>query len=221
MHCKKSLFIGKHGLCCRCNRLIDRFPRCRCCGEKLEIASDYCGKCLKNPPVWEKMVIVGKYSEPLSLLIHQFKFQNQFFLARTFSRLMLLAYLQAYREDKNLIKPEIILPVPLHHFRQWWRGYNQADLLAKQLSYWLKIPSRNDLIFRHKHTPTQRGLKAKQRQKNLAKAFSLSPKFAKLGLQSVALVDDVITTGSTLNEIAKLLKKQGVKHIQVWGIAKA
>ena len=116
--------------------------------------------------------------------------------------------------------PEVILPVPLHHVRQWQRGYNQADLLARQLSQWLKIPVKNDLITRTKRTPTQRGLSAKDRRKNLRNAFQLSAKHRHFPYRHVALIDDVITTGSTLNETAKLLRQANVAHIQVWGLAR-
>nr|WP_005573134.1 hypothetical protein [Aggregatibacter actinomycetemcomitans] len=165
------------------------------------------------------MVIIGRYNEPLSTLIHRFKFQNQFWLDRTLARLLYLAIRDA-RRTHRLPLPEVILPVPLHHFRQWRRGYNQADLLAQQLAKWFKIPVDNGLLLRTKRTPTQRGLTAKDRRHNLKNAFRISTNDRHFPYRSVALVDDVITTGSTLNEIAKRLRQANVVHIQVWGLAR-
>ena len=166
------------------------------------------------------MVIIGHYVEPLSTLIHRFKFQNQFWIDRTLARLMYLAVRDAKR-NHQLMLPEVIIPVPLYHFRQWQRGYNQADLLTRQLSRWLNIPNANQVVKRVKHTHTQRGLTAKDRRHNLKNAFALTVEKKDFPYRRVALVDDVITTGSTLNEISKLLRKLGVEEIQVWGLARA
>ena len=179
----------------------------------------HCGNCLQQEPAWDRMVIIGRYNEPLSTLIHRFKFQKQFWLDRTLARLLYLAIRNA-RRTHGLMIPDVIIPVPLHHFRQWQRGYNQADLLARQLAKWLRIPYANDVLRRTKRTPTQRGLSAKDRRQNLKNAFQLTPKGKQRRYRCVALVDDVITTGSTLNEIAKQLRKMHVEHIQVWGLAR-
>ena len=219
VHCHTPLKLAKHGLCSRCNRTIRRFPYCGCCGSELMENALHCGNCLQQEPAWDRMVIIGRYNEPLSTLIHRFKFQRQFWLDRTLARLLYLAIRNA-RRTHGLMLPEVILPVPLHHFRQWQRGYNQADLLARQLAKWLQIPCVNDVLIRTKRTPTQRGLSAKDRRKNLKNAFQLSAKRRHFPYRHVALIDDVITTGSTLNEIAKLLRQANVAHIQVWGLAR-
>lgn len=217
--CQRCLAIAQHGICSYCNQQIKRFYYCGCCGSQLAQDELHCGHCLRNEPSWEQMVIVGRYTEPLSQLIHRFKFQQQFYLDKALARLLYLSIRQAKRTHR-LVLPELILPVPLHHHRQWYRGYNQSALLAKWLSYWLNIPYSNDVLVRHQYTPTQRGLSATQRRQNLRGAFSISMKGMNRIYPSVALVDDVITTGSTLNEIAKLLRKQGIQHIQVWGLAR-
>lgn len=219
VQCRQKLAIAHHGLCSRCNRQIKRFSYCGCCGTALTRDELHCGNCLREEPAWQRMVIIGRYNEPLSGLIHRFKFQNQWFLDRTLARLLFLAVLQA-RRTHNLPLPELILPVPLHQHRHWWRGYNQTQLLTQYLSRWLNIPTENHFIQRIKHTPSQRGLTAQSRRKNLKNAFKIHRTFQQYQYRSVALVDDVITTGSTLNEIAKLLRKAGVEHIQVWGLAR-
>lgn len=216
VRCGERLALSHHGLCSRCNRLIERFPYCGTCGAPLRENALHCGRCLLNEPGWDRLVMIGRYDEPLSVLIHRFKFQNQFWLDRTLARLMLLAIMRAKREH-CLTLPEVILPVPLHHFRQWRRGYNQTALLARYLSRWLNIPYDLRQIQRIKRTPNQLGLTAEARRSNLKNAFRLK---LSVPYRSVALLDDVITTGSTLNEIAGQLRKHGVQHIQAWGLAR-
>ncbi|TQE40976.1 amidophosphoribosyltransferase [Aggregatibacter actinomycetemcomitans] len=220
VHCHTPLKLAKHGLCSRCNRTIRRFAYSSVAAARnWRTNALHCGNCLRQEPAWDRMVIIGRYNEPLSTLIHRFKFQNQFWLDRTLARLLYLAIRDA-RRTHRLPLPEVILPVPLHHFRQWRRGYNQADLLAQQLAKWFKIPVDNGLLLRTKRTPTQRGLTAKDRRHNLKNAFRISTNDRHFPYRSVALVDDVITTGSTLNEIAKRLRQANVVHIQVWGLAR-
>lgn len=220
VQCKQPLMLGANGLCSRCEKSLAKFNYCGHCGSPLANNAPHCGNCLKNEPSWDKLVIIGHYAEPLSILIHRFKFQKQYWLDRTLARLLYLAVREA-RRTHGLILPQAIIPVPLSHRRQWLRGYNQADLLAAQLSRWLAVPNLNHWIKRAKHTHSQRGLTAAIRRQNLKNAFAIVPQPMPFPYQRVALVDDVITTGTTLNEIAKQLRKLGVKEIQVWGLARA
>ncbi len=219
VRCHSRLYIAHHGLCSRCLKNISIRPHCGRCGSILSQYSLRCGQCLHQAPLWERLVVVGDYTPPLSILIHQFKFQNAFWLDRTLARLLYLAVRNAKRTHQ-LTLPEAIVPVPLHHRRQWQRGYNQAELLSRQLAKWLNLPLCSDLIQRAKYTHTQRGLTAKSRRHNLKNAFVLSSSAAEVSYRSIALVDDVITTGSTLNEVIKTLRKTDIRHIQVWGLAK-
>ncbi len=217
--CQSPLKQGASGLCSTCQRQVRRYIYCGSCGAPLQYFSRHCGNCRRNEPAWDRMVVVGYYHEPISYLIHRFKFQKQFWLDRTLARLLLLAAYEA-RRTHGLTFPQAIIPVPLSHLRQWQRGYNQSDLLAKILSRWLEIPCLSHIVKRVKHTPTQRGLTAAARRQNLKNAFEVN--FSEpFPYQRIALVDDVITTGSTLNEISKQLRKSGVQEIQVWGLARA
>nr|WP_244154861.1 ComF family protein [Rodentibacter heidelbergensis] len=218
MLCQSTLKQGRNGLCSRCQKQIQRTPYCGGCGAALQYAAHYCGNCHRHAYIWDRMVIIGRYHAPLSQLIHRFKFQKQFWLDHTLARLLLLALYEA-RRINGLTFPQAIIPIPLHHFRHWQRGYNQADLLAKILSRWLEIPCLSHIVKRTKHTPTQRGLTATARRQNLKNAFNIEYD-APFPYQRVALVDDVITTGSTVNEVAKLLRQLGVQEIQVWGLAR-
>ncbi|MGR3807101.1 phosphoribosyltransferase family protein [Pasteurella testudinis] len=214
--CKTKLAIAQHGLCSRCDREIPRFAYCGRCGNELTADFVHCGKCLTDPPAWQRLVTVSTFRPPLSDLIHAFKFHRRFELDRTLARLLLLAVKQA-RRVHALPLPEALLPVPLHAVRQWQRGYNQSLLLAKWLSKWLEIPCDNQLLQRVRYTAAQRQLSGKQRHKNLRRAFALSqtPSY-----RSVAIIDDVITTGTTMQEISRLLQKSGVQDIQVWSLCR-
>ncbi|PJG84325.1 amidophosphoribosyltransferase [Conservatibacter flavescens] len=219
VQCQQVLAIAAHGLCCRCYRNIPRYSYCGRCGSRLQENAPICGRCLRQKPNWDQIVVASEYRKPLSDLIHRFKFQNQFWLDRTLARLLYLAIRQAKRTH-GIALPEAVFSVPLYHTRQWQRNYNQADLLARYLATYLRLPYHADVLWRVKNTPSQRGLSAKARRLNMENAFTISNKITQFSYGSVALVDDVITTGSTLNEIAKQLRQQGIAHIQVWGLCK-
>ena len=97
IHCRGNLHIAKNGLCSGCQKQIKSFPYCGHCGVELQYYAKHCGNCLKQEPSWDKMVIIGHYVEPLSILIHRFKFQNQFWIDRTLARLLYLAVRDAKR----------------------------------------------------------------------------------------------------------------------------
>jgi ComF family protein len=114
--------------------------------------------------------------------------------------------------------PEVLLPVPLAPRRFRERGYNQAIELARGLERRLSIPLRTDVLVRVRETREQAGLPRSERRKNLRAAFAVR---GPLQAMHVALVDDVITTGSTVNELAKMLKAAGVRRVEVWAVARA
>ena len=114
--------------------------------------------------------------------------------------------------------PEVMLPVPLAPRRFRERGYNQAIELARWLERRVQVPLRTDVLVRVRETREQAGLPRSERRKNLRGAFALA---GRLRAEHVALVDDVITTGSTVNELAKLLKSAGVRRVEVWALARA
>ncbi|SUT96485.1 phosphoribosyltransferase family protein [Actinobacillus lignieresii] len=217
IECHKRLQIAEHGICSRCLKKLDITPYCGCCGSLLVDNHRYCGECLRNEPKWHRMVRVCRYSAPMTDWIHRFKFQGQYWLDRTLARLLLLAIKNAQREH-GLILPEVIFPVPLYWLRYWKRGFNQAELLAIYLAKWLNIPIDTQSLKRIHNTKSQRELTAVQRRYNLKGAFYYQPIFP---YRRVAIIDDVVTTGSTLNAICSELLKQGVTEIQVWTLARA
>lgn len=216
-HCARPLAISSHGFCSRCLKQLPHSAYCGCCGAPLLENQLGCGLCLRNEPKWHRIVQISAYKSPLADWIQRFKFHNQYQLDRPLARLLLLAIRRA-RVEHTLRLPEVILPVPLFWKRQWQRGFNQAELIARHLARWLQIPLDLQSLQRIRATQPQRELNARQRQQNLHNAFCYQPINA---YQRVALIDDVVTTGSTINAICLALLRHNVKEIQVWTLARA
>jgi ComF family protein len=211
--CRQRLFIAGHGLCCVCLSKLPRLPSC-CprCGLPAENDTDECGRCLLESPPWQSLIAFSDYCDPVRQMVIDFKFHRQPHLARILSRLWLLRWLEVKRR-RNLIRADVLLSVPLHRLRRWRRGYNQSELLAQRLSYWLSCQWRPNLIVKTRATSPQHRLSAAERRNNLAGAFKLNGNVNGL---NVAIIDDVITSGVTLTEISYVLLAGGAKTVQVW-----
>ncbi|BBV28823.1 DNA utilization protein GntX [Citrobacter werkmanii] len=211
--CRMPLTLGHWGICSVCTRAT-RQPLCRCpqCGLPAAHPSLPCGRCLQKPPPWQRLIAVSDYIPPLNGLIHQFKFSRRSEMASALSRLLLLEVLQA-RRVSALPLPDRIVSVPLWQRRHWRRGFNQSDLLCRPLARWLGCDWDRQAITRVRATATQHYLSARLRKRNLKNAFRLE--LPVQGLHMV-IVDDVVTTGSTVAEIAQLLLRNGAATVQVW-----
>lgn len=166
---------------------------------------------MQNPPIWQTMRVLASYQPPWLHLIHQFKYGQRQEIAVLLSQLFCEA-LPAHD------KPEVILPVPLHWWREWRRGFNQAELLGRQISRHSGIPLDTSVIRRHRATRPQASLEKTERLRNLKAAFRCSQ--AVLPYQHVALLDDVITTGATMTAITQVLQLAGVQRVDVWAICR-
>ena len=171
-----------------------------------------CGKCQKSPPHYTTSIIPYIYSSPIKQLISQLKFHGNL----TYSPLLAHSFIGALRRRTSNL-PECIIPVPLHKARLRERGFNQALELSQIVGKQLKIPTNYSLCQRNKSTPFQSGLSAKQRKLNLKNAFSITKAHQ---YKHVAIFDDVVTTGTTVNELALSLKNSGVEFVEVWAIAR-
>ena len=215
--CRQPLKLAQQGICSYCLRGLPAKPTsCPRCGLPAGDSHQPCGRCLQQSPPWQALVFASDYCPPLSGLIKRFKFQRTPELAPTLARLLLLHWLQAHREQ-HLNRPEILLAVPLQNKRCWRRGYNQSDLLARPLAHWLGCEYRPAALRRVRTTSPQQQLVARARRRNLRGAFRCDENLAG---RHVALLDDVVTTGSTVAEIAKLLQKQGVASLQIWCVCR-
>ncbi len=204
-----------HSLICQdCYQSLPfNHPCCDICATPFSENQQTCGECINEPKIWEKAWIPFIYKPPIDYFIKQMKFNANF----TYLELLSVLFYLTYHQSKN--KPEVIIPVPLHSSRLSQRGYNQSLELAKIISHLLDIPIDNHFIMRIKATTAQSNLKQKVRLINLKNSFKINPKHQKK-YQHVIILDDVVTTGTTMTEIIKVIKKQGVQRCDIWAIAK-
>lgn len=175
-----------------------------------------CGQCLTAPPIFDSCRAAFAYREPVIGMIRRFKhyqsFKDGWILGELLSR-----HLQHALHPGN--RPDVIVPVPAHWRRRWRRGYNQTELLARHLSQRLGIPTQRHLLRADHHHAPQQSLGRAERRANLHDAFTAGRKGDIEGLH-IALLDDVVTTGATGDELAQLLKHQGAMEVEVWSLAR-
>ena len=181
---------------------------CPGCALPLTATDAHCGHCQRRPPPWQRMQVLADFVPPYTRLIHDLKYHQRPLNGRLLGRLL------AERAAPPL--PQAILPVPLHWWRQWRRGYNQAEEIALGVAQVLSIPVETGLLCRIRATASQTQLSRRQRRHNLKDAFRLKP----VPYQHVALLDDVITTGATMSELTRLLHRQGVACVEVWAVCR-
>jgi ComF family protein len=202
-----------HSFCLECWRSLDFLggPACAQCGEPVELASHEdarCGACLADPPPFDRARAAVAYGPIARALALKLKYGRRPGVARTMARPML-------RVGASMLEGALIVPVPLHRWRIWSRGYNQAALIARALAGGggeLGL----DLVERHKRTPPLRGLGRLARERTVAGAFRLNPAWKdEVKGRRVVLIDDVYTTGSTAKGCARILKRAGAKEVNL------
>lgn len=169
-----------------------------------------CGQCIQKKPYFDETTAPYAFEEPLRTLLHEFKYHRGLYLKSFLSKLIM------NNLPTHAINTECLIPVPMHIEKLRQRGFNQAAELAKYIGKALNIPYDLHRCEKIIPTPSQAGLNASQRHRNLLNAFQI----AALPYKRVTLVDDLLTTGSTANELAKTLKNQGVEHVSVWCCAR-
>ena len=216
-------------LCRRCSTGFwpVRSPRCTMCGIEFKSRADtdhYCGDCIRHPKKFYRARAAALFSPRLVELVHKFKYSRKTQLALPFGFLMLAAYLHNWKPNDI----DVILPVPLHRKRLRERGFNQAYLLV---SNWgqiagevtsgpMDVTIEKNILVRRRHTVPQTGLGRADRKRNIKKAFDITePK--KIHNKRLLLVDDVYTTGATVNECAGVLLKGGAARVDVLTLARA
>lgn len=210
-------FAADRELCPACHAALP-WNRHACCGCALPLQADddgtLCGACLqrKTRPLTE-VHSAFIYAAPLDRLLPRFKFHQSLPAGR------LVAGLMADVLQNVETRPEALLPIPLHRARLRQRGYDQALELARPLSRALGIPLLHGVLRRHKATAPQSRLDKHARQRNLRDAFSLAS--SRPLSRHVALIDDVMTTGATLEAAARTLHRAGVARVDAWVAARA
>ncbi|SDH87540.1 comF family protein [Pseudomonas flavescens] len=205
-------------LCTQCDDELPWLgPQCQVCALPLAVDGLVCGNCLKRPPAFGKVEAPWRYEFPIDALINRFKHQARWPIGRLLGDL--LARHLAHGFSEGLPRPEVLLPVPLSSRRQRQRGFNQAQMLAQVVGQALQIRQRSDWLERIGDTPAQQRLDAAARRRNLRGAFRVRPG-AQVTARHVALVDDVLTTGATAQELARLLIRAGASRVDVYCLAR-
>lgn len=212
---KNCLLCGiscEQELCRPCRENLPRIPVNHCPTCLLPVATSLtCGACLKKPPAFTRVIAALHYTFPADALIHALKYQTNLAIAPILANLLI--------EKISIAKtPDFMIPMPLHPTRLRERGFNQALEIGRYLSRENQITLLPDTCKRIRNTPSQTRLPWKERQKNIRHAFSCKMDFSG---KHVAIVDDVMTTGATLNEMANVLLRCGAKEVSGWIVARA
>ena len=196
---------------CEQKHFLDNARRCEICATVLTAGTqglgELCLNCLCQPPAFDHTVTLGDYANPLDQLVMQLKFRANFPLAQEFANR--LAH-RLQKEDKSQM-PDLILPVPLSVQKLAKRGFNQAWEIARLLAKKLDLPASARVLHRVRHTSLQAGGDFFARHKNVQGAFEVDSKSVEE--KHILLIDDVMTTGATCAEIAKMLKHKGVRRV--------
>lgn len=203
-------------LCAACAaRLPENNPCCSTCALPV-LSGDLCARCIReNKPCINYSFCVFRYDYPVDRLIRDLKFNSRLELSGFFGKLIAKRVV-----EKNSSLPDCIIPVPLHYTRLRQRGYNQALEIARHVSRILVLPLNINGIQRSRKTTPQTELIAKLRKQNIRGAFRTCAN-SLASLKHVVILDDVITTGATVKEMARVLKLAGIARVDVWACARA
>ncbi|MEO7188092.1 MAG: ComF family protein [Sphingomicrobium sp.] len=180
---------------------------CTTCGLPLEATdAEQCAVCLARPPRIERTRAAVEYDDVTRGLAIRLKYGRKIALARTMAR-----YMAPLLPD--CAPNQLLVPVPLHRTRLWWRGFNQAAMIARELSRSTGMAASPFALRRSKRTPSLRGLSATQRRRAVAGAF-FADRDSVAG-KTIILIDDVLTTGSTANGCARALKRAGAARVEL------
>ncbi|SAK78587.1 ComF family protein [Caballeronia calidae] len=203
-------------LCGGCDAQYWNEPRLRCATCALPLAASYlrrdrddtrahCAACLESPPAFNDTLALADYRAPLDALAVELKFRARLAAGETFAR-----HLHALFEDSDLPAPDVIVPVPLSRPRLVARGYNQAWAIARPLARLMGVRSDASIVSRVRHTSAQSRLDQEARRRNVASAFAVS---GDVRGRHIGVVDDVMTSGATLDALARTLKLAGARRV--------
>ena len=203
--------FSKDDLCYPCRNQLPKITNNHCPICLLPVTIPHiCGVCLTNPPAYTRILAALHYTFPVDALIHSLKYQSNLAIAPILANLLI--------EKINISDPpDFIIPMPLHPVRLRERGFNQAVEIGRYISQKHKINMLFDSCIRVRNTPLQTGLPWQARKKNIRNAFACN---IDLSGKHVIILDDVMTSGATINELAQVLRQQGAVAINGWVVAR-
>lgn len=216
--------VASDGLCGRCDTVWGRADalgaRCRGCAIRVPVADIICPDCQQHPRQFDRAVTGLDFDRAARALIHRYKFQRDTAVLTALLRPLIQQietnYPQAPAEGHAVDWPQALVPMPIHPVRRRGRGFNQARLIADRLGRRFDVPVLGHVAHRVQASDPQTVLDAAARRRSLRNAFRVQD-----GLpRHVALIDDVMTTGSTVDSLARAVKRAGVERVTVWVLAR-
>lgn len=197
-------------ICPECREKLPYVPGKRCikCGKPVEPFENLCDDCRKLPHVYDEGRGVFLYNDVMKQTMIRLKYKKRREYGKTLGRLVF----EAERKTITGWHPEAVVPVPIYKKKLEMRGYNQAEEIARPIAEGAGVPLLSNLLVRVRQTEAMKSLTAVERRKNLTDAFALGMHLRR-PLQSVILVDDIYTTGATIDACAQVLKRAGTGHI--------
>jgi ComF family protein len=198
---------------CRKNLVWIEEPRCKKCSKPIDSHEvEYCYDCERKHHHYQKGFALWVYDKQMQKSIADFKFKGR----REYSDFYIAELVRGFGDAIRQLKPDVLIPVPIHKHKKLQRGYNQAEIVAKGIGKELNIPVLTELLQRDKNTLPQKQLNDKERLKNLEKAFKFSneeyEKYRNI-LYKVIIVDDIYTTGSTIEACTNILMQNGIAEV--------
>ena len=214
--CNDPLREHERTVCASCwgKLQVIRGPKCRLCGCPLLEPSTRCDNCRSWEVRFEKAVVLFAFSDMVRDMVHLLKYRGRRSLGLKLGRMLA----EVASDEEAIDSMNYLVPIPLHSSRRRERGYNQSTLIAEGMSGPLQIPVRADLVIRKKNTRQQAKLNSAERRTNLAAAFQVTDQDQTEGKQ-ILLIDDIMTTGSTLDSCSQALLDAGAKRVWVAAVA--
>ncbi|WP_235835309.1 ComF family protein [Piscinibacter terrae] len=208
---------GRERVCHACReRFMPAMPRCGRCALRVPEGVAVCGDCLVTPPAQDSAIAAVDYAAPWDRLVTQLKFNEALDLSASLASLLLHAWRQA-----GSAPPDLVLPVPLSAQRLRERGFNQSWELARRLAPATGSRADASLLLRIRDTVHQTAFPIDKRASNVKGAFLVEPRrAAEVRGKTIAIVDDVMTTGATVGEIARTLRQAGAAQVHAWVLAR-
>ena len=208
--CDRVLKMSENGICGECANLVHKIvpPYCMTCGKQIRNEDEIlCPDCRDTYHYYDEGRAMYLYDDAMKRSIYRFKYGGRCEYAKFYGEQLSFKF----KEYLDHIAPDVLIPIPIHKKRLKKRGYNQAELIAAELSNRLKIPLCSNLLIRTDETLRQKDLNASERQNNLKKAFKTTRNDVKLS--TAVLIDDIYTTGATIDAAAAALKGIGVGKV--------